>query len=381
MLRPNRDERLRPWQVVTATLWPLATCVAWLWSTRWASLQGDYEAALTAAALVALAISWAVRYFCGAAGSTPARGGERVQSNNALGHNRDATGSVANLASAANAASAVSAADAADAGREFVWLAAWLGQIFALGSIALLLPSLAACSPAFLMSAVIEGCALNRAPLRWRRSCQSLFGQLPPLHGARAPATCELQGSPKNHSITSSASSADALVRHRDFLSSTENFGDQDSFESDLQACQRQSMEECSEDGLRSLSGWIRFRLETGQKTQSVIVGFCPAFEQCPEVDVELMTEPSDDLAQNEMGADFATKSLSGLGAERSMNEEDHDGCETHIEHVTPAGMRVILKRRTTNELSFGKLLWHASLTPASDRDDWLVARLKGQLP
>lgn len=82
------------------------------------------------------------------------------------------------------------------------------------------------------------------------------------------------------------------------------------------------------EDGLPFLYGWQRYEMMAGQKSLSLTIGFFPPF----------LTPPDCEL--------------------------DHAGEEEvsyEIEHITPAGARISLKRRVANQNAKGKLAWHCS--------------------
>ncbi len=80
------------------------------------------------------------------------------------------------------------------------------------------------------------------------------------------------------------------------------------------------------DDGLPSLYGWQRYEMQAGQKSQSLTIGFFPPFLIPP--DCELDHEGEDDVSYE-------------------------------IEHITPAGARIALKRRIATLSTKGKISWH----------------------
>lgn len=89
-----------------------------------------------------------------------------------------------------------------------------------------------------------------------------------------------------------------------------------------------------TDEGLPYLQGWQRYEMLAGQKSISLTIAFSPPFLSPPECEL------------------------------------DHEGDEEikfEIEHITPAGMRLNLKRRNANSGTDGKMLWHCN-TPIADK-------------
>lgn len=86
--------------------------------------------------------------------------------------------------------------------------------------------------------------------------------------------------------------------------------------------------------GSRYASGTVRVSLATGQLHETVVVGFCPAFEGDPSVDFD----------------------------------HDADGVSLELVNCTPTGMRVAIRRRNTELPLVFELHWYAAQVELSQR-------------
>lgn len=107
---------------------------------------------------------------------------------------------------------------------------------------------------------------------------------------------------------------------------------DPDPGETDLHDFDRKTTDGVDESGKRFLAGEIRGSLLGDWQIQNLVVGFCPAFERVPEVELELET----------------------------------DGLSATLEHCTQAGMRVQLRRRPHAVATLGE---HSPSAAAGDAD------------
>lgn len=199
---------------------------------------------------------------------------------------------------------------------ERAWLCAWGGQANALGGIAMLCPNLASLLPALIVSGTIEYLLWSRSPLARNRAG---------LHAPDATAA---------HTTALSSMLAPLEVPPSESATA----------ELESEPWIRSTQEGQTETGQRYLTGWVRFELSPDQKVATLTVGFSPAFAHAPDVELD----------------------------QEMDTEEAH--CQPQLEHVTPAGMRVAIKRTTTGVPLAGKLLWHAS--PAENASSTLRSRL-----
>jgi hypothetical protein len=88
----------------------------------------------------------------------------------------------------------------------------------------------------------------------------------------------------------------------------------------------RRTSEGLDESGRRYLSGEVRVCMEDGQQAETVVIGFVPAFEGEPEVDMEC----------------------------------EQEGVSTRIIHCTPAGMRVTVRRPQAKAALTFEFQWYA---------------------
>ena len=96
---------------------------------------------------------------------------------------------------------------------------------------------------------------------------------------------------------------------------------------------QRRMVDGIDEQGRRYLSGEIRIAMEAGQTTESIVVSFTPAFSGAPEVDFDCETE----------------------------------GVDVHLVNLSPAGMRLGIRRSTgTDPIDFS-LPWYAAEVELGD--------------
>ena len=188
--------------------------------------------------------------------------------------------------------------------KELIWLGAWAGQVNMLGVTSLIAPSLASVLPAVLVTLVVEALLFRLAPRDWQQTVSKSFD------GMRAPSTV-------NADAVNSSAANDSLMR----------------------SC----VQGRSENGVTYLQGWAQFELEAGQKACTLTVVFSPAFTMVPDVDLDQELEAA-----------------SGNGTNGDTDALD---CEVRLEHVTPSGMRVVIKRSRAASSCRGKLLWYA--TPA----------------
>lgn len=284
MSQANGHTPLPSARVVTAVVWAAAAFLAWCAAWRLPAAGPEVGAALTVAALVTELVGMALRL-------KPKGLRSAVES-------------------------------------EVVWTTAWLGQINALGFIALISPSLASILPALVVTALIEAVLAQRGPC----------GRIERTVGADGV-----------HLFTDNEStSADAAVSAETMRSTEEGR---------------------SADGTRFLSGWVRFALELGQKNTHVTIGFSPPFMGVP--DVELDQE-----------ADCLAIDPRGTGSEEEMDEDAvWSTCDLQVQHASPAGMRVAIKRSDARSAYRGKLLWHASLAPTQNGQPESAVMLREQLP
>ncbi len=95
----------------------------------------------------------------------------------------------------------------------------------------------------------------------------------------------------------------------------------------------RRTVQGTDENGQNFLSGEIRVRLAENQQTESIVVGFCPAFEGDPDVDLEC----------------------------------ELDGVSVRLVHCTPAGMRIAVRRARSSEKASFSLQWYATQSTPVD--------------
>lgn len=213
---------------------------------------------------------------------------------------------------------------------ELVWLCAWGGQANALGLVAMLSPSLASALPGLIVTALVEAYLVPKSP--WtRKAIGPSAATLVPQDAAPSPA---FDGSPIDL----------ATIGASAFEESPTDESGASAFEADQRHWTRSTHEGHAETGERFLSGWVRFALAEDQKSLALTIGFSPAFPTVPDIELDQELE----------------------------SEESH--CEASVEHATPAGMRVAIKRTATGAELVGKLLWHA--TEAEHASTLLSTRL-----
>lgn len=183
---------------------------------------------------------------------------------------------------------------------EIVWLCAWGGQANSLGLVAMLSPNLSSTFPGLIVTAMIEVFLFRKSPFVSKAIAPR--GPRPTASEVASPTSPLLPPT-----IEAAAS------------------------EPDDQHWTRSTLEGRTEAGQRFLSGWIRFEMAADQKAATLNIGFSPAFPSPPEVELDQEVD------------------------------SDDSHCEAILEHVTPAGMRVAIKRTAVGSPLEGKLLWHAS--------------------
>lgn len=186
---------------------------------------------------------------------------------------------------------------------ELAWLCAWGGLANMLGLLAMLSPNLASTLPALIATAAVETFLWSRSPF----AREAVGQQVSERTGSNAAPSVEVP----------SPLDLDALEGA--------------TVEPDSQPWLRSTQAAQTDEGQPYLSGWVRFQFAADQKAVMLTVGFSPSFPDVPAVELDQEVD----------------------------TEEAH--CETQLEHVTPAGMRVAIKRTTAGAPLVGKLLWHAS--------------------
>ena len=222
-----------------------------------------------------------------------------------------------------------SASNSMLAQRELLWLGAWAGQVNVLGIIGLIGPSLASALPALLVTATVEALLVRGAPGDWARAAAQLHARLLALADVN-----------DEHDNTRPRDVSNAVL--------SSPLG-----EVEEHAWSRNSVEGRSESGQSYLEGWVKFDLEVGQKVTTLTVGFSPTFQTIPEVELDQEIDSSDAISS--------------------------ESCESRLEHVTPSGMRVAVKRSHAERACRGKLLWHASATDQASNVK--TAQLHDRLP
>lgn len=195
---------------------------------------------------------------------------------------------------------------AAGADRELTWILCWVSLCYTLGIIQLG-SGWAVALYLGLATAVSEILLLRFAPQEWNRVLPKWWpAEFRPIQTERPTY------SPDSFPL----SPLDEMVEDSDT---------QAEFESEKLSATFHGQ---TDDGQPYLQGWQRYELAAGQKSSSLTIGFFPPFTTAPDCEL------------------------------------DHEGDEEvryEIEHLTPAGARVILKRRSAGESASGKLLWHCS--------------------
>ena len=197
-------------------------------------------------------------------------------------------------------------ATAAAADHELTWVLCWVSQLHVLGIVLLgagWLPALGL----GLTLLVSEILLLRFAPATWR--------ELMPPWWPR-----ELSPILENSPLESAFDWPQA-----DSESEFDAENDESEFETEKISATFHGL---TDDGLPYLQGWQRYEMLTGQKSISLTIGFSPPFLRPPECEL------------------------------------DHEGDEEinlEIEHITPAGVRVNLKRRNASNVTSGKMLWHCN--------------------
>lgn len=183
--------------------------------------------------------------------------------------------------------------------RELTWLLCWVSQLHVVGIVWLGHGILIAGSVA-VMLLVSEILLLRFAPPSWNEHLPRWWPV--PLRPERAESP-QVARSLENETAT-------AAVDEND----------------DSQANVSATFHGRSEDGLPLLHGWQRYEMMPGQKSLSLTIGFFPPFLTPPDCE---------------------------------LDHEGEDEVSYEIEHLTPAGARIIMKRRVATENTTGKLSWH----------------------
>lgn len=195
---------------------------------------------------------------------------------------------------------------AAAGDHELTWVLCWISQLHVLG-IALLGPGLVPALGLGLAFVVSEILLLRFAPPEWRELLPQWWPE-------------KLSPTRENRPLESAFDSPEV---ENDSEFDVED--DESEFESEKISATFHGL---SDEGLPYLQGWQRYEMIAGQKSISLTIAFSPPFLSPPECEL------------------------------------DHEGDEEiklEIEHITPAGARVNLKRRNASSVTDGKMLWHCS--------------------
>lgn len=216
------------------------------------------------------------------------------------------------------------AIDASD--HEVTWILCWISQLNMLG-IVLLGPGLVAATGLLLALVVNELLLLRRGPSSWNEALPIWWpAELRPTgHSPESlPFEAALDRLLQERLDAQFANpDADSSAEFED--SEEEDAGLETDFESEKLSATFHGL---TEDGQHYVQGWQRYEMAAGQKNASLTIGFFPPFLTVPDCEL------------------------------------DHEGDESlqyEIEHITPAGARVLLKRRQADACAVGKLLWHSS--------------------
>lgn len=120
----------------------------------------------------------------------------------------------------------------------------------------------------------------------------------------------------------------------------------------------RRQEDRMDDEGHRYLAGQVQITFSQDQQTQTLVVGFCPAFRGQPTVDYEIEPEVAEDVENMEF-EDVAIK----------------------LVHCTPAGMRLALRRPQAGKESSFWLHWHAVQLELGSPDDAGASQLMPLLP
>lgn len=195
--------------------------------------------------------------------------------------------------------------------RELTWLLCWVSQIHVVG-IAWLGHGILTASGVALTLLVSESLLLRFAPPSWNDRLPNWLAapfRPDPLSPVRAEP--------------------DQVARET--ANATETADADENENDDHQANVSVTCHGRSEDGLPFLHGWQRYEMMPGQKSVSLTIGFFPPFLTPPDCEL-------DHAGEEEVSYD--------------------------IEHITPAGARISLKRRVANQQTKGKLSWHCCPNP-----------------
>ena len=208
-------------------------------------------------------------------------------------------------------------AAAAAKDHELTWVLCWISLLHVLG-VVWMGPGLIAALSFGLAMIVSEILLLRFAPVEWNEHLPSW------LPASLRPA--RLQG-PMHFETSVDWSDRDEDGREFGAEFDEDETGplDESEFESEKISATFHGL---TDEGLPYLQGWQRYEMIAGQKSISLTIGFSPPFLSPPECEL------------------------------------DHEGDEEiklEIEHITPAGVRVNLKRRNASSVSSGKMLWHCS--------------------
>ncbi len=107
----------------------------------------------------------------------------------------------------------------------------------------------------------------------------------------------------------------------------------------------RTSEEGIDPAGFRYMAGEIQIAWEDSQRSQTVVLGFVPAFQGSPEVELEL----------------------------------DCEECSAQIQNCTPSGLRIQLKRVSGSNLPLTNLSWYAKESNFGEHPDGESAESKPQ--
>ena len=231
---------------------------------------------------------------------------------------------------------------------QWTWACAAIGNVYLLGWIALSSPSLLAAMPALLVMLMLEAIAWPWAPQDYHRLARNILSSLPQL----------------------TQSSQQAIAAHPSLDSSVPGEappGQSQGLEESLIAppLSQQWQRQTTLFGEMGRGCWqegsVRLQLASQQRTQTLTIGFSPAFSVPPNVELETEVASSEESSNGT--EDEADQDASGIA------------CEAQVEHITPAGMRVVIKRSSiagTQPLVevAGWLLWHASEEPESENAD-----------
>ena len=306
-------ERLIAWLAVG---WGSTTFLAWCLAWSWGVPSFHNDAALTFVALSALAISVALR-LCPSALNQPLVFQPDASAPLAVGEGYTAKH------------------NAVSVDGDLIWLGASAGLLNTFGLLSLMAPSLLALLPAIALTAMAEA---------WLRGGASPLGATGDRKAVERAA---------EERVSDRDANSEQCVETSDWL--------------------RNSVESRSPEGVRALSGWVRFELAAGQKSTHVVIGFSPTFMAVPEIEL--------DEEADEFGAEV-TEATTGQGKATEENGTSDEStfvdsaCEAHVEHATAAGMRVAIKRRHLALPYRGKLLWHAAPVLPPETPTELLGRL-----